>query len=437
MRYPPLPDSLLALEEETLERWRQEDLFHRTVDATREGRPFVFYEGPPTANGRPGLHHIISRTIKDLICRHRTMQGRSVTRIAGWDTHGLPVEIEAQKQLGIETKAEIEERGIAWFNEACRASVFTYKEEWEQLSERIGYWLDYSRPYVTFHTTYIESVWWILKELAGKGLLYRGHKVVPWCPRDETVLSSHELSLGYQDVEDPSLFVTMELLDGSGRHLLVWTTTPWTLVSNVALAVHPGLEYVEVDHEGRALILARGRVEAIFGEGAEVRPVPVEELIGARYRRPLELIPDSEVRGRAWEILAGDFVSDAEGSGIVHMAPAYGADDYRAGQEHGLAVLAPVQDDGRFRQELDLVGGAFFKDADEAIVEDLRMRGLVFRAGRELHSYPHCWRCGTPLVYMARTSWFARTSSLRDEMLAENARIGWVPPEVGEGRFGE
>ncbi|MDE2876499.1 MAG: isoleucine--tRNA ligase [Gemmatimonadota bacterium] len=437
MRYPPLPASRVALEEQVLDTWREEDTFRRTLEATRDGEQFVFYEGPPTANGRPGLHHIISRAIKDLVCRYQTMLGKHVTRIAGWDTHGLPVEIEAQKRLGIEDKKEIEKRGIAWFNERCRESVFTYKDEWERFSERIGYWLDYSRPYVTFHAEYVESVWWLLKQMADRGLLYRGHKVVPWCPRDQTVLSSHELSLGYRDVEDPSLWVTLELLDGSGRHLLVWTTTPWTLVSNVALAVHPGIEYVEVEHEGRVLIVARGRAEALFGEERIGGRVEVDELVGARYRRPFELIPASEARGRAWEIVPGDFVSDEEGSGIVHMAPAYGADDYQAGKDFGLAVLEPVRTDGTFAAHLPLVGGIFFKDADGPLVEDLEARGLVFRATREVHSYPHCWRCDTPLVYMARHSWFARTSSLRRELLDNNAQVTWHPPEVGAGRFGE
>ena len=437
MRYPSLPASRVALEESVLETWRDEDTFRRTLEATHDGEQFVFFEGPPTANGRPGLHHIISRAIKDLVCRYQTMRGRHVTRIAGWDTHGLPVEIEAQKRLGIEDKKEIEERGIAWFNERCKESVFTYKDEWERFSERIGYWLDYSRPYVTFHAEYVESVWWLLKQMADRGLLYRGHKVVPWCPRDQTVLSSHELSLGYRDVEDPSLWVTLELLDGSGRHLLVWTTTPWTLVSNVALAVHPEIEYVEVEHAGRGLILARSRADALFGEDHGGRRVEVDELVDAKYRRPFDLIPADEARGRAWEIIPGDFVSDEEGSGIVHMAPAYGADDYQAGKDFGLAVLEPVRTDGTFAAHLPLVGGMFFKDADGPLVEDLEARGLVFRAGREVHSYPHCWRCDTPLVYMARHSWFARTSSLRQELLDNNAQVSWHPPEVGTGRFGE
>ena len=406
-RYPAVPRSRVALEEAVLDTWREEGTFQRTLDGTRDGEPFVFFEGPPTANGRPGLHHIISRAIKDLVCRYQTMLGRHVTRIAGWDTHGLPVEIEAQKRLGIEDKREIEERGIAWFNERCRESVFTYKDEWERFSERIGYWLDYSRPYVTFHAEYVETAWWLLKRMADRGLMYRGHKVVPWCPSDQTVLSSHELSLGYRDVKDPSLWVTLELLDGSERHLLVWTTTPWTLVSNVALAVNPAIEYVEVAHEGKRLVLARGRAEALFGAEHVGAAVDAEDLIGARYRRPFELVAADTVKGKAWEIVPGDFVSDEEGSGIVHMAPAYGADDYQAGKDFGLAVLEPVQPDGTFAADLPLVGGVFFKDADDRLTEDLKARGLVFRSTRETHSYPHCWRCDTPLVYMARHSWFA------------------------------
>ena len=437
MRYPERPGTLVALEEEVLARWRDEDTFGRTIERTRGNEQFVFFEGPPTANGKPGLHHIMSRAIKDLVCRYQTMLGKHVTRIAGWDTHGLPVEIEAQKRLGIEHKSEIEERGIAWFNERCKESVFVYKDDWERFSERIGYWLDYSRPYVTFHAEYVESIWWILKQMADKGLLYRGHQVVPWCPSDQTVLASHELSLGYKDVEDPSLWVTLELLDGSGRHALVWTTTPWTLVSNAALAINPEIEYVEVEDAGKRLVLARSRAEKLFGEERIGGVVPASELVGAGYRRPFELIPADAVRGRAWEIVPADFVSDEEGSGIVHMSPAYGADDYVAGNEFGLKVMEPVQPDGIFATDLPLVGGVFFKDADARLVRDLEERGLVFACTRESHSYPHCWRCDSPLIYMARHSWFARTSTLRDDLLANNAQINWYPAQVGEGRFGE
>ncbi len=442
--YPDLPKTLLDVEEETLARWREEDLFRRTLEATASGEPFVFYEGPPTANGRPGLHHIISRTIKDLVCRHRSMEGRSVTRIAGWDTHGLPVEIEAEKKLGISGKPEIEAVGIARFNEVCRDSVFTYKEEWENLSERIGYWLDYSRPYVTFHTDYIESVWWVLKELADKGLLYRGHKSVPYCPRCGTALSSHEVAQGYQDVEDPSLTFLAEVLDedgapdSDGRAFLVWTTTPWTVPSNVGLAVHPGLDYVEVAHEGRRLIVAEALASTIFGEDAEiVAKHRGAALAGWRYRRPLDLVPEPERVGNAWTVVAEEFVSADDGTGIVHMAPAFGADDYAAGQRHDLPMLNPLDEAGRFVEDIPLVGGMFVKDADPLLVDELRAQERLFDVRTLVHSYPHCWRCESPLLYVARDSWFAATSTLKDRMVANNDQVSWYPPEVGEKRFGE
>lgn len=444
MRYPELPKTLLQVEEDTLTRWRDEDLFRRTLDANADGEPFVFYEGPPTANGRPGLHHIISRTIKDLVCRHRSLEGRSVTRIAGWDTHGLPVEIEAEKKLGISGKPEIEALGIAEFNQVCRDSVFTYKEEWEQLSERIGYWLEYWRPYVTFHTEYVESVWWVLKSLADKELLYRGHKTVPYCPRCGTALSSHEVAQGYKDVEDPSLTFIAEVVASDGtpdpdrRAFLVWTTTPWTVPSNVGLAVHPDLTYVEVAHEGRRLIVAESLAEAIFGEEHEVVARHVgSDLAGLRYRRPLDVVPEPADTMNAWTVVAEGFVTAADGTGIVHMAPAFGADDYAAGKRHGLPMLNPLDEAGHFLADLPVVGGMFVKDADPVLVEELRARGSLFRIGRATHSYPHCWRCSSPLLYLARDSWFAATSSMKDDMLANNAQVSWSPPEVGEKRFGE
>ena len=444
MRYPELPKSLLELEEKTLELWRKEDLFQQTLDATAEGEPFVFYEGPPTANGKPGLHHIISRTLKDLVCRHRSMKGHSVTRIAGWDSHGLPVEIAAEKQLGISGKPEIEKLGIARFNEVCRNSVFTYQEDWEKLSERIGYWLDYSRPYVTFHTEYIESVWWILKELAGKGLLYRGYKSVPYCPRCGTALSSHEVAQGYKEVEDSSLHFLCPLVgkdgnpDPDGRSFLVWTTTPWTVPSNVGLAIHPHLTYVEAQAPEGRVILAEALAEELLGEGVEIlRKFSADELAGQRYQRPLELVPTPEETGKSWTVVLEEFVSAEEGTGIVHMAPAFGSDDYAAGQRHDLVMLRPVDDAGRFVEEIPLVGGMFVKDADPLLVEELARVGNLHAHGTKIHSYPHCWRCETPLIYMARDSWFAATSTLKEEMLEENRKVGWLPPEVGEKRFGE
>jgi isoleucyl-tRNA synthetase len=365
MSYPELPKTLLDLENETLERWRDEDLFRQTLAANAGGDQFVFYEGPPTANGRPGLHHIISRTIKDLVCRHRAMQGRAITRIAGWDTHGLPVEIEAEKKLGISGKPEIEALGVAEFNQVCKDSVFTYKEEWEELSERIGYWLEYWRPYVTFHTDYIESAWWILKTLADKDLLYRGHKSVPYCPRCGTTLSSHEVAQGYKDVEDPSLTFVASVVDEAGvpdpdgRAFLAWTTTPWTVPSNAGLAVHPGLTYVEVARDGRRYIVAEARAEAIFGENADiVNKMQGSELVGMRYARPLDLVAAPEDPQNGWTVVGEDFVSAADGTGIVHMAPAFGADDYAAGQRHGLPMLNPIDDAGCFTADVALVGGS-------------------------------------------------------------------------------
>lgn len=456
-RYPDFPESAVRLEAEALGAWREEDLFGQTLEATDGAEEFVFYEGPPTANGRPGLHHVLSRTIKDLICRYHAMRGRHVTRIAGWDTHGLPVEIEAEKKLGISGKREIEEAGVERFNRVCRDSVFTYKEEWERLSERIGYWLDYSRPYVTFAPEYIESVWNLLKRLDERELLYRGHKSVPFCPRCGTALSSHEVAQGYEEVMDPSLHFLCPILAPDGgadpdeRAFLVWTTTPWTLPANVALAVNPELTYVEVEYEGRRVILAEDRLEAVVGENAEpTRRYTAEELVGLSYQRPFELVPKPPAEktaggraagangsGTAWHVIAESFVSAEEGTGIVHLAPAFGSDDYEAGQRHDLPLMRPIGDDGRFAEEIPLVGGLFVKAADEILVEDLAERDLLFRHSLEKHSYPHCWRCSSPLIYMARDSWYIRTTALKEEMLANNRQVDWHPPEVGTGRFGE
>ncbi len=440
--YPELPGSLVELEEATLELWREEDLFRRSLEWTKEGEPWVFYEGPPTANGRPGLHHIIARTTKDLFCRFRTMRGHSVTRIAGWDTHGLPVEIEAERKLGISGKPDIERIGIEKFNQICRESVWTYKEDWEALSERIGYWLDYTRPYVTYETPYIESVWAILKEIADKGLLYKGHKSVPYCPRCGTALSSHEVAQGYKDVEDPSLYFAAPILDASGardgRRFIVWTTTPWTVPANTALAVHPELDYAEVQTEQGPSIVAQARVEAVFGEDALVlKTHRGSDLVGLRYERPLDLIPEPEGAENAWAVYAEDFVTADDGTGIVHLAPAFGADDYAAGQRYGLPLIRPIDDEGKFLASTPELGGQFVKDADPRVLEILEERGMLFRTQLYKHSYPHCWRCQSPLLYMARDSWFASTSTLRDQLLENNSTINWHPPEVGEGRFGE
>ncbi|HMA02972.1 MAG TPA: isoleucine--tRNA ligase, partial [Gemmatimonadaceae bacterium] len=447
-RYALLSPELAAdtLEQEMLARWEAEDLVAQTL--ARGDEEFVFFEGPPTANGRPGIHHVFARTIKDLFCRHRAMKGFHVGRKAGWDTHGLPVEIEIEKQLGISGKRDIEALGVETFNKLCRESVWKYKGEWEQLSARIGYWLDYSDPYITYSNDYVESVWWALATLYDTRMLVRGHKILPYCPRCETTLSSHEVAQGYQDVQDPSVYIALELTtpDGvpTGARILVWTTTPWTLVSNVALAVHPTMQYVELARRGRdesTVILAESRVRAVLGEDFEdrwelVRTWRGEELSTLKYRRPLDWLPYPA--GTNHEVIVvEDFVSGDDGTGVVHMAPAFGADDYQAGKRHALAFLQPVNGRGEFPDSLPVVGGLHVKKADPAIIAVLEDRGVLWKAGTLVHSYPHCWRCGTPLLYYARESWFVSTTSFKNRMMERNHLVDWHPPEVGSGRFGE
>ena len=448
-RYKLLPTDAPAdqIEREVLARWDESRLFERSLEASANRPSFVFFEGPPTANGRPGIHHVFSRTIKDLFCRHRAMKGFHVARKAGWDTHGLPVEIEVEKQLGISGKQQIEEIGVEEFNRLCRESVWKYRADWEKLSSRIGYWLDYSDPYVTYSNNYVESVWWALKTLYDRDLLYRGHKILPYCARCGTALSSHEVAQGYRDVKDPSVYIALDLDshgDGQRRRILVWTTTPWTLVSNVALAVHPELEYVELTKRnrdtGESIILAASRAMAVLGDDYTDRWTVVgridgAQLVGMRYKRPLDWVT---VTSGDYQVIVGEtFVSAEDGTGVVHMAPAFGADDYAAGQRHKLAFLQPVDQRGEFPADMPLVGGMFVKKADQAIIAELERRGVMWKAGTMEHSYPHCWRCDTPLIYYARTSWFVRTTEYKDAMLTRNARVNWNPPEIGDGRFGE
>jgi isoleucyl-tRNA synthetase len=453
-RLLPTDRSPDELEKEVLALWREEKLFEQTL-AQAKGKPeFVFFEGPPTANGRPGIHHVFSRTVKDLFCRHRAMRGFHVARKAGWDTHGLPVEIEVEKRIetefGVRTaKQQIETIGVERFNEMCRESVWRYRADWEEMSERIGYWLDYSDPYVTYSNNYIESVWWALATMFRRGRLYRGHKVLPYCARCGTTLSSHEVAQGYKDVKDPSAYVALDLVEDEAskkgrRRILVWTTTPWTLVSNVALAVSPALEYVELrkkkSETEETIILALARVAAVLGDDFAARwetvnTFPGAELVGKRYKRPLDWVEYKE--GKHEIIVGEDFVSSEEGTGVVHMAPAFGADDYAAGQRNGLAFLQPVNLRGEFPAEMPLVGGKFVKDADQTILDELKRRGVLWKSSLHEHSYPHCWRCDTPLLYYARSSWFIRTTEFKDAMLVRNSRVDWHPPEIGSGRFGE
>ena len=441
--------SFPELEERVLERWRARDVFHRSL-ANREGAEvWSFYEGPPTANGRPGSHHVLSRVFKDVYPRYKTMCGYRVPRKAGWDCHGLPVEIEVEKQLGIASKQEIEDFGIDRFNARCRESVFEYVEDWNRLTERIGFWIDLDDPYVTLDDDYIESVWWSLRKLWDEGRLYEGHKVVPYCPRCGTALSSHEVALGYKDVEDPSIYVRFPLLDqasgDAGESLLIWTTTPWTLPGNVAVAVAPDVTYAKVRAGGETLILAEPLVERVLGEGAEiVERVTGRDLVGRRYEGPVFELADREPGG--FPILAGDFVTTEDGTGLVHIAPAFGEDDYAVAAANGIfdptqhsTLYNPVGLDGRFSTEVVGFAGKFVKDPEvtRALIDDLDRRGLLFREGVYEHAYPHCWRCGTPLLYYAKSSWYVATSKARDRLLANNEEIGWHPEHIKHGRFGK
>lgn len=428
--------SFPKLEEEILKYWEEADTFHQGLRLRKDAPRFSFYEGPPTANGMPGVHHVIARVIKDMFCRYKQMRGFRVDRKAGWDTHGLPVEIEVETELGLKSKSEIEKYGTAAFNEKCRHSVFKYKKEFDYLTTRIGYWLDLDRPYITCENNYIESVWWILANFYNRGLLYKGHKILPYCPRCGTGLSSHEVAQGYQDVKDPSIFVRAELADEPDTYFLVWTTTPWTLISNVALAVSPDADYVKVQHGEEKLILAEALALRVLGEGFEI----LERFKGAalenrKYKPFFDYFAGKYEK--IWIVTVADFVTMEDGTGIVHIAPAFGADDYSVGQKYGLPVLQGVNPDGRFPAEVTNYAGKFIKDADPLIIKELDQRGILFKKETYEHSYPHCWRCRSPLIYYARRSWYIKTSEFKKQLLARNAEINWVPPEIGSGRMRE
>jgi isoleucyl-tRNA synthetase len=438
---------LPALDREVLELWRDRKVFQRSLDQ-REGAPrWVFYEGPPTANGRPGVHHVEARTFKDLFPRFRTMRGYRVDRKGGWDCHGLPVELEVEKELGFEHKRDIEAYGVEAFNARCRESVKRYVDVWGELTERIGYWIDTDNAYWTMDTDFVESVWWALATLHRTGLLYEGYKVVPYCPRCGTALSDAEVAMGYQEVEDLSAYVVITPTTGrlaeEGAGLLVWTTQPWTLVPNVSVVVGPNISYVlvEATRDGvtRKLVVAEDLVEQAVGPDARVlRHVGVDELVGTRYERVFDMVPVSEDEAaRGWTVVADDYVTTTDGSGLVQTSPAYGAEDLAVGQRHNTPVLHPVEPDGRFGPETGWLAGMFVKEADAEIVEDLRRRGMLWRAERYTHTYPFCWRCGSPLLYYALTSWYAKTTAVKDRMLAENAKVGWRPEHIRDGRFGD
>lgn len=421
------------LEEQILDFWKKNNIFHKSIRSRDGGPNFTFYEGPPTANGRPGIHHVMARTLKDLVCRYKTMRGFQVHRKAGWDTHGLPVEIEVEKKLGFKHKDDIVAYGVEKFNALCKQSVFEYKDDWEEMTERIGYWVDLSDAYITCENDYIESVWWALKNFHDKGLLYKGHKIQPYCPRCETPLSSHEVALGYQEDKDPSVYVQMKVKDEDNTYFLVWTTTPWTLISNVALAVGKDIEYVKVEHKGRYLILARARLSVLEGDYKIISQIKGNELLGKEYERIYNFHPINKM---AFFVIHGDFVSTEDGTGIVHIAPAFGEDDYKAGREYDLPVLQPVDKSGNFTPEVIPFAGKFVKDADAEIIQDLKSRKVLYKREVITHSYPHCWRCKSPLLYYARESWYIATTKFAYRMVELNRHINWVPAEVGTGRFG-
>lgn len=439
--YRPVPAQvdLPAMEHDVLAFWREHEIFDRTLERTAEGPRWVFYEGPPTANGMPGAHHIEARVFKDVFPRFKTMKGHFVRRKAGWDCHGLPVELAVEKELGFSGKQDIEAYGIAEFNAKCRESVLRHVDAFEDLTTRMGYWVDLSQAYRTMDPEYVESVWWSLKEIFDKGLLVQDYRVAPWCPRCGTGLSDHELAQGYETVVDPSVYVRFPLTSGplaDRADLLVWTTTPWTLVSNTAAVVHPDVTYVMAAKDGeRAVVVAEPLVEKALGEGwaATGERFTGRALERWAYRRPFDLV---ELEGANFVVLA-DYVTTEDGTGIVHAAPAFGAEDLAAVRPYDLPVVNPVRTDGTFEEGLPLVGGVFFKKADEVLVADLKARGLLFRHTEYEHTYPHCWRCHTALIYYAQPSWYIRTTAVKDALLRENERTNWYPDTVKHGRYGD
>ena len=424
-------------EKQTLAFWRENDIFQKSMEIYKDAPSFVFLEGPPFANAPPGVHHVLARIMKDAVCRYKTMTGHYVLRKAGWDTHGLPVEYQVEKQLNITNKAELEAYGVQNFIEKCKENVFQYEQDWRRMTERIGFWVNLDDAYITLSNDYIESVWWVLRQAWDKGLLYQGHKVQPYCYRCGTTLASHEVALGYQEVADPSIFVRFPLKNRENTYLLVWTTTPWTLPSNVAVAVGEDYDYVAVEEQnGQRLILAKECMPSLFGDEPPqiVETYKGTDLCDWEYE---PLFDGREHPERSHYVVTGDFVTTTEGSGLVHIAPAFGQDDYDIGQKYNLPLVQLVGADGRFVPEVkESWAGEYVKDADPQIIENLDGRGLLFKADEYTHQYPFCWRCDTPLLYYARESWFIRTTAIKDQMHQHNQEINWYPEHIKDGRFG-
>jgi isoleucyl-tRNA synthetase len=452
VNFPQLEENILGL-------WKSKNVFQRSVEARRGGTRFVFYEGPPTANGSPGIHHVLARVFKDIIPRYKAMKGYYAPRIAGWDTHGLPIELEVEKELGFSSKADIEKFGIDKFNARCRESVFGYLKEWEAMTERIAFWVDLEHPYITMDSDYIETCWWAIGEMWERGLIYQGYKVTPHCPRCGTSLSSHEVALGYQDADDPSVYIKFKVAKGlpgvlskdKPAYFLAWTTTPWTLPGNTALAVNDEAEYSVVEVDGEYLILASVLLEQVgLGSYKVVGKIWGDELVGAEYeplfnphefgverRRMSSGLPLQEADKKlTYHVIATDFVSLEEGTGIVHMAPAYGEVDYEAGMENGLDFVHTVDLQGMVIGNYPF-SGKFVKDADPLVLDDLKSRGLLFRSQTIRHTYPFCWRCETPLLYYAKQTWYIRTTAVKDGLIARNDEINWYPEHIKYGRFGD
>ncbi len=428
-------DDFVKSEEKILKFWQKNKIFEKSLKKTARGKPFIFYEGPPTANGLPGLHHVLARVFKDIILRFQTMRGRFVARKAGWDTHGLPVELEIEKKLGFKSKKEIEKFGIDKFNALCKKSVWKYKKEWEKFTQRIGFWIDTKNAYITYEKNYIESLWWIISRFHQKGLLEKSFRVAPYCPRCGTVLSSHEVAQGYKMIEEPSIFVKFKIQGRENEYFLVWTTTPWTLPANVALAVNKNLEYAKIlfPSTNEAFILARETLKNIEGNFDVIDGYKGADLIDLRYEPIYTFIkPDKP----AYKVVAGDFVSASEGTGIVHIAPAFGVEDMELSKKENLPILITIDAQGKFIDDVSVWSGKFVKDVDPLIIQDLKQKKLLYKEKKYLHEYPFCWRCKSPLLYFAQNSWFITMSKLKDKLLINNEKINWHPPYLKNGRFG-